>query len=197
MSQAEGGSRDATRSAILRRFIAEWGQPELKRTTSRNDEEVDVYSFPARGERGVARVATVGASQVRRDDGEPASFELLMVLPRDLGGATFTEVSSFLLDVFAKGLKSDVHLRVGYTIAPTALAPREWPARALFFDEPAGEPEELATFHVDGLHVDLLWVVPIYESEYNGIRRLGLDWFYSLEEQSEWSLADPHRPPLG
>ncbi len=196
MTETDGGSRDARRDAILRRFIEAWGQPDVRRTTTRKDEVVDVHGFAARPGSSVYRVATAGAAQVRRDDGDLASFELLMVLPRDLGGATFTEVTSFLLDVFAHGLRQDVRLRPGFTIAPTPLAPTAWPARALLFQEPLGEPEELATFHVDGIHVDLLWVVPIHESEFEGIRQHGLEWFYDLDERSEWSLADPHRPPL-
>jgi hypothetical protein len=196
MSSGTAPTPDAARRGILSLFTEHWGPPEVQRTTSRNDETVTVYGFRDRSAPGLYRVVTVGASLVKRDDGELASFELFMVLPPDLGGATFTEVSSFVLDVFALGLERDVELSVGYRIAPTALMPAAWPARAILLDEPAGEPEELATFHVEGAHADLLWIVPIYESEYQGIDQHGLDWFYDLEEQSEWSLADPHRPPL-
>jgi hypothetical protein len=187
---------EARRRAILRRFVDVWGEPELTHTIARGDDTVDAYGFPARQNRRVFRVVTVGAAQVRRDDGEQAGFELLMVLPGDLGGATFNEVSSFMFDVFAYGLTSTAPLRVGGSIAPSPLVPQAWPTRALLFDEPAGEPEDLATFHVDGLHVDLLWVVPIYPGEYERIRQDGLDWFYDRERESEWSLADPHRPPF-
>ena len=123
MNVKKGISRDAVRTRILRRFVTYWGEPEFTRMTSRRDDVVNVYGFPARGPRGVFRVVTVGASQVSRDDGEPASFEVLMVLPADLGGASFTEVSSFILDTFAYGLKSDHHLGVGYTFSPSPLAP--------------------------------------------------------------------------
>ncbi len=196
MSLGPEHTSDAARRGILSLFTKQWGAPEVQRTTSRNDEIVDVYGFRDRNAPALFRAVTVGASLVKRDDGEPASFELLMVLPPDLGGATFTEVSSFMLDVFALGLERDVALSVGYRIAPTPLVPAAWPTRAILLDEPAGEPEELATFHVQGAHADLLWIVPIHESEYQGIEQHGLDWFYDLEEQSEWSLAAPHRPPL-
>lgn len=194
MNADQRGSRAARRTAIHGRFVREWGTPQFQTTVERNDDVVDVYGFPAHGERGVFRALTVGASEVRRTDGEFASFELMMVLPRDLGGTTFKQVSSLMLDVMAYGLTSTATLKIGYTFAPSPHVPSHWSARALLLDEPAGEPEELATFHVDGLHVDLLWIVPIYETEYEGIKQNGLEWFYDLEQKSEWSLADPHRP---
>lgn len=187
---------DARRRAILRRFVDIWGEPELTHTIARGDEIVDAYGFPARHDRRVFRVVTVGAAQVKRDDGEQAGFELLMVLPQDLGGATFKEVSSFMFDVFAYGLTSSTPLHVGFTIAASPLVPQAWPTHALLFDEPAGEPEDLATFHVGDLHVDLLWLVPIHVGEYERIHQHGLDWFYDRERESDWSLADPHRAPF-
>lgn len=196
MNAEQGGSRAARRSAILSRFVTEWGEPELHTTVERNDDVIDVYGFPPRGERGVFRAVTVGASEVKRKNGELAGFELMMVLPRDLGGATFKQVSSLMLDVMVYGLTSQTPLRIGYTFTPSPHIPSDWSARSLLLDEPAGEPEDLATFHVDGLHIELLWIVPIYDSEREGIQQKGLEWFYDLEEESEWSLADPHRPPF-
>lgn len=71
MTIGPGDVTAAGRGNVLRRFSKEWGKPEVKRTTSRDCEVVDVYGCPPRGGTKVFRAATVGASQVQPDDGQP------------------------------------------------------------------------------------------------------------------------------
>jgi hypothetical protein len=119
-----------------------------------------------------------------------------MCLPKDLAGASIDEVISFILDVAVHSLRRDVNFEIGATISETSLMPQSWAPRALILDEPRGEPEELEYFHIGHQHVNLIWLVPIYKAEYELIAREGVDAFYRLEEQSDWSLADPNRPSV-
>jgi Suppressor of fused protein (SUFU) len=189
-------ARDVRRSIMLATYIKFWRMPDQRRVSRKGDDTVEVYSFPASEDTRVHRFVTIGASTVPRQDGRAASFELFMALPSDLGGAPFNAVTSFLLDVFVHGLRSDVVYSNGYTIAPTALAPPQWGATALLFDEPTGEPEEIATFHIGPTHVNVYWVIPIYASEFQLIQRDRVDAFFALAQSSDASLADPNRPPL-
>lgn len=188
---------DIRRTIILGAYLKHWGMPDSRITSSRQGEVVEVYSFPPMSEGGkVHRVASVGMSGVRRADGARVSYELLLTLPRDMGQVSFEEAASFLMDVFAYSLRADVSFAEGNVIPETPLMPKHWNPRAILIDEPRGEPEELSNFQVGGQDVHLLWVVPIYRSEYELILRDGLDDFDRRCEQSEWSLADPRRPPF-
>jgi hypothetical protein len=167
--------------------------PDFERTISKSDDRVTVYSF---SDENLRRFATVGAATVRKSDGRATNFELFMVLPVDLAGANLDAVASLLFDVFTYGLKDDVQLQAGYVIPPSPLVPPQWNTRALLIDEPVGEPEDIATIHIRATHIDVWWVVPIYESEFQFIRMRGAEAFYELADAAERSLADPRRPPL-
>ena len=99
------------------------------------------------------------------------------------------DVASYLLNTLGK------QLTVGTTIPESPLAPNGWP-KALLFDEPRGEPEELSCFHIGSQHVDLFWLIPIYGSEHELIKEKGLDAFDKLDETEDISLVDINRPPL-
>ncbi|MCY1077987.1 suppressor of fused domain protein [Archangium lansingense] len=122
--------------------------------------------------------------------------EFVLVLPPDLGGASFRSVASFVMDFVLYARQPEVNLRSGCTAPESKLLPAEWPTRAVMVTEPLGEPEELETLHVGTQHVNLWWLVPIHGAEYNLIQQQGIEAFHALEEASEWSLADVRRPPL-
>jgi hypothetical protein len=175
----------------LAEYIRHWGRPRAEKSISKDDDRVSVYEFS----NGMRRFATVGASGIQKQD-HPARFELFMILPTDLAGATSDEVMSLLFDIFTYGLRDDVVLRPGYAIPPSRLVPEAWHTRALLIDEPVGEPDDLSTMHFGSEHIELLWVVPIYDAEYHFIAQNGVERFYELADASEWSLSDPTRPSL-
>ena len=72
-------------------------------------------------------------------------------------------------------------------------APEGWP-KALLFDQPNGEPEELSCFHVGAQHINLLWVVPIHGAEYELIKKVGIESFDKAIQSIELSLVDVRRP---
>ncbi len=74
----------------------------------------------------------------------------------------------------------------------TTLAPDGWP-KALLFDQPCGEPEELSCFHVGAQHVNLLWVVPIYGNEYDLIKEKGIECFDEAIQEIDLSVVDVRR----
>jgi hypothetical protein len=187
---------DVRRSIILGAYIHRWGIPDFRVKTQRQDHIAEVYSFPPRRGGPVHRFATVGVSAATRADGKRADWELLMVLPGSLAGASTNEVASFIFDVMAYSYRADVNFSPGQTIPETPLAPKAWEPRALLLDEPRGETEGLSSTHVGHQHVKLIWLVPIYGDELALIEEQGLREFYRRERDSEWSLADPDRPSI-
>jgi hypothetical protein len=186
---------DVRRSILLGAYIRCWGQPDERVVSRRGDDAVELYSFPF-VQTKVHRFATAGVSGLRCEDARLASWELLLTLPRDLGGATSQEVVSLALDVMAYSLRRDVPFKIGLTIPETPLMPKAWSPRALLVDEPRGEPEELTSLRIGSQHVKLVWLVPIHGDERQLIVDEGLDSFDQLAQDSDWSLADPGRPSL-
>ena len=185
---------DIRRTIILGGYMRHWGMPDTRTISRRGDESVEIYSFPPKFGGKVHRIATVGLSSQVRESGEVASYELCMVLPEGLGGATKDQVTSFIMDVAAYSLRRDVRFEIGRMIPETPLMPTSWLPRALLLDEPRGEPEEIASFQVGSQRVALIWLVPIHTDEYELIARAGLEAFDELDGRSEWSLTDPKRP---
>jgi hypothetical protein len=185
---------DIRRTLILGGYIRHWGMPEHRWISRKENHAIEVYSFPPRTDEVVHRFATVGVSGVNREDGNPATYEFCMILPRELGGASGQEVAFFMLDVAVHCYRQDVRCEVGATIPETPLMPANWKPKALLLDEPRGEPEELAQISIGDQRVELLWLVPIYADEYELIKTKGMDAFDLLDAQSEWSVDDPGRP---
>lgn len=188
--------RDVRSALILGAYTRYWGIPDERVTSRRGSAVVHVYSFPPQKETPLHRFATVGVSALERDGGGAAGWEFVMILPASLAGASRSEVTSFILDVTAYSLRSDVRIARGNTIPETGPMPRSWQPRAVLMDEPTGEPEELSTFHVGIQHVNLLWLVPIYQDELKLIAEKGLSAFDGFCERAKWSLADPARPSV-
>jgi len=184
---------DVRRSILLGGFIKHWGMPEWRVVARKGDEAIEVYLFPGANTEKVARIATVGLSSSRREGEGVADYELLFVLPRDLCGCGFDAVAAFVLDVAAYSLSRGVSFDVGSVVPETRLAPVQWSARALLVDEPRGEQEEIAVFHVGAQHVELRWVVPIYASELQAILANGVGEFDRACESVGCSLSNPCR----
>ena len=185
---------DIRRTLLLGVYMHHWGMPEYRWISRRESHTIEVYSFPLRQDEVVHRFATVGVSAVNREDGKPANYELCMILPNDLGGASADEVVSLILDVAVHSYRKDVRCSVGATISETPLMPAKWNPKALLFDELRGEPEELSHVLVGAQSVEVLWLVPIYGDEQELIASEGIDAFDRLDAQTDWSVADPRRP---
>ncbi|MCK8502402.1 suppressor of fused domain protein [Myxococcus fulvus] len=125
-----------------------------------------------------------------------ARFEFLLVLPEDLGGATFEEVAGFLMDFVAHSRRDGVRVEPGRALPPSERVPKAWPTRALLVDEAVGEDEEFGGLHLGRQHLELCWLVPLHEAEYAFIQKEGFDAFSELLEASDVSPADVHRPSL-
>jgi hypothetical protein len=135
---------DVRRTLILGAYMRHWGMPEYRWISRRENHAIEVYSFPPGKDEAVHRFATVGVSAVNREDEKPANYELCMILPHELGGASADEVVSFMLDVAVYSYRKDVRCSVGETIPETPLMPEQWRPKALLFDELRGEPDELS-----------------------------------------------------
>jgi hypothetical protein len=185
---------DIRRTTILGGYIRCWGTPEYRIIGQKENDEVEIYSFPSEVDKKVHRIATVGISGMKSESGKAFGYEFLMVLPKNLGESSFELIASFLLDLIAYCLKYDIEISEGKTISETPLMPNSWHPKALLFDQPWGEPEEIVSFHVGKQHIDLFWVIPIYQDEQELIKKEGIKKFDELRNKSGWSLADPKRP---
>jgi hypothetical protein len=188
--------QDLKRTIILGSYIREWGLPDYRIISSKEDSLIEIYSFPPLPNNKVWRIASIGMSNVAKSIGQLIDFELFMTLPSDLGGVKFQEVANFIMDVFAHSLKPSVIFDAGKTIEETILMPSKWMPRAVLLDEPLGEKAELETFLVGLQKIRLLWVVPIYGIEQRLIVESGIEAFDKLQEKSEFSLVDVERPCL-
>ena len=74
--------------------------------------------------------------------------------------------------------------------------PAGWRPRALLLDEPrGGKPEELNHVHVGrGCTWSALGRSDSIKAEYDLIKKEGLEAFDVLDNNSEWSVADPDSP---
>ena len=185
---------DIRRTLILGVYMRYWGMPEYRWISRHESHAIEVYSFPPGKDELVHRFATVGASAVNREDGKPANYELCMILPDELGGASADEVVSLMLDVAVHSYRKDVRCSVGATISETPLMPAKWLPKALLFDALRGEPEELSHISVGAQCIEVLWLVPIYGDEQELIASEGIDAFDLLDAQTDWSVVDPRRP---
>lgn len=190
---------DIRRTIMLSAYMKYWGSPEYRQTITRESERVELYSFPGPESSKITRFSTVGLSSDQAEGSRKKNHtdvELLMVLPKDVASEQERQISNYLFDIVAYVLNQfEENPMVGTTIPETPLAPLGWP-KAILFDEPRGEPEELGFFHVGSQHVDLLWLVPIYGSEYQLIKKNGLERFDRLVDESNISLVDIGRPSL-
>ncbi|QSQ12529.1 suppressor of fused domain protein [Myxococcus landrumensis] len=194
MDSPELFQHDLRRTVVLGAYMRHWGMPLDRQRFSRQTDVVEVYLFPATAESPVARFATVGASSFAREGGTRSEF--LLVLPADLGGATFEEVAGFLMDFVLYSRRDDVMVQPGRGVPPSPLVPKSWPTRALLVDEAVGEDEEFERLHLGPQHIELWWLVPLHEAEYAFIQKEGFDAFSELLDASDSSPAEVHRPSL-
>jgi hypothetical protein len=185
---------DVRRSIILGAYIQHWDMPKYRRVATRKTDRIEVYSFPSNANAPVYRFATVGISGIKKKS-DRINKELMLALPPDLGGATDDEVFKFMLDV-SSYVVDELDMTEPPMITPeTPLAPKEWRTRALLFDQARSEPEELSELVVGPDTIELLWVIPIYASEYELISNSGVEAFDALADQAELSPADINRDP--
>lgn len=187
--------RDVRRSIILGAYVRHWGMPEYRKIGRSGIDQIEVYSFPSTERAPVYRIATVGISSVKKNS-HRINKELLMALPHDLGGATRDEVFDFMLNVTAHVITVLDDTDPPRISPESPLAPKEWKPKALLFDQARSEPEELSELAVGSHVVELLWVVPIYNSEYRFISEQGIEAFDALAGKAELSLADVNRDPF-
>ena len=191
---------DIKRSIILAEYIKCWGMPETRHIMSTNNtfnkaEIVEVYVFPGEDMDQVSRVATIGLSSCKFDDGKSCSSELLMVLPYDIVDDEVDAISDYIFDISIHIINSlERNLGAEDILPEHAIerVPEGWP-RALLFDEPRGEPNELNNFYIGMQHVKLTWAVPIFDSEYALIKNSGIESFDAAIHDAEVSLVEVRR----
>lgn len=182
---------DIKRSIILAEYIKCWGGPDTRKVC--DSMPIELYIFPGEDMDQVTRVVTIGLSSCKFSNDKPCNNELLMVLPFDVAEDQWDSVSNYLFDI-SSYIVNDLGRNVQSEDikAESANAPEGWP-RAVLFDEPRGEPNELNQFYIGMQHITLSWVVPIFSTECDLIRSHGIDAFDSAIESAEASLVEVRR----
>lgn len=188
---------DLRRTIILSKYMSEWGIPKSRVITRKQeDPPIEAYLFPGGRDQKVTRFVTVGVSAQKKGGNKSVNHELLLVLPKDLGGASEDEVFNYLLDISVYVLGDGVVFGVETLIPESQLAPKDWKQKAILIDEARGESEAFENMHVGVQHVSLLWLVPIYSNEYHQICEHGVRSFDRYCERSDFSLVDISRPSV-
>jgi hypothetical protein len=184
---------DIRRSIILSEYLKGWGMPETRKVMTREKELVELYIFPGEDIDQVTRFATIGLSSCKFSDDKSCNSELLMVVPYHVGIDQVDSISNYMFDICAYITNTLNHnIKAEDLIPEGILAPENWP-KALLFDEPRGEPEELGCFHIGTQHVNLSWVVPIFGREYDLINSKGIESFDEAVVKMELSLVETRR----
>jgi hypothetical protein len=184
---------DIKRSIILAEYIKCWGMPEARNLMSHYKMPVELYVFPGEDMDQVSRVVTIGLSSCKFGDERTCNNELLMVLPFDVADDQWDSVSQYIFE-----LSNYIVNTLGRNVKTEDLkeesdqAPEGWP-KALLFDDPRGEPNELNQFYIGMQHVILSWVVPIFGSEYDLIKTSGIESFDAAVTNAEVSLVEVRR----
>ena len=182
---------DIKRSIILAEYIKCWGMPEARNLMPHMP--IELYVFPGEDMDQVTRVVTIGLSSCNFADNKICNNELLMVLPFDVADDQWDSVSQYIFE-----LSNYIVNTLGRNVKAEDLkeefdhAPEGWP-KALLFDEPRGEPNELNQFYIGMQHVVLSWVVPIFGSEYDLIKTCGIESFDAAVTEAEVSLVEVRR----
>ena len=208
---------DIKRSIILAEYIKCWGVPESRSiisispnsiktqhsdtvdNDSVNSEKtfVELYVFPGEDMDQVTRVATIGLSSCKFNNDEYSNSELLMVLPFDVVEDQLELIQHYMAKILSHMMTLGRNIKPEEIIPENQVAgsesvPLGWP-RALLFDEPRGEPNELNYFHIGSQHITLSWVVPIFDSEYDLIKSNGIEAFDTAVNDAEISLVEVRR----
>ncbi|MGJ8594246.1 MAG: suppressor of fused domain protein [Aquaticitalea sp.] len=167
-----------------------WGMPEYRNITSKGKHSIELYSFP---EEHFTRFATIGISSATIPNSEQCNSEIVMVIPKDVASAQTNEIKNYIFDIAVYLVETLGHnLTAEDMIQENDLAPKGWP-KALIFEEPRGENEELSFFHVGHQHIELFWVIPIHGAEYTFIRNGNIEKFDDIIERKEIEITDVRR----
>ncbi len=184
---------DIRRSVILSQYLKCWGMPETRKIMSKGETHVELYSFPGEDSDQVSRFATVGLSSNKFSNSTTCDSELLLVLPHDVAHEQREEISHYLFDISSYLIDTlGRNVKAEDILPEMSVVPEGWP-KAILFDEPRGEPENLTSFLIGEQHVNLHWVVPIFGVEYSLIKSEGIEAFDQAIDNIDLSLLDTGR----
>lgn len=185
---------DVYRSLILCHYMKRWGAPKYRHVVNRAEDgtKFELYFFPCAGKIPIVRWATVGVAHQRKEDGMCEGKEYFMVLPRGQGGASQKSVANYLIDLSAHIIKNTKRFDGPRVFDESDLAPKKWKPKAILIDEATGEDEDFSN-PVGVGDVEILWLVPLFQSEVNKILNDGIEAFDKMRESQELSIVDINR----
>lgn len=196
LSGDQQATLDIRRSIILGSYIRHWGAPQKRSVFTIFDQlfSVEIYAFSCEGNFDICRFATFGmSSQKFNGKFDYFNYELLFVFSYDFCGSSYEGVLDYIRDMILHCVENGTQLKSGSTFGVSPRAPAQWKQKALLVDEPRGEAEELDVFPIGERLVSLLWVIPIYESEADFIKKHGIERFDDIVNKKEVGITDMDR----
>ena len=164
--------------------------PEFRQTMSKDREVIELYTFP---DNLIQRYATVGLSSCNISNSIQCNSELFLAVPSHIVDEQSEKIANYIFDISSYLINTlGRNIKAEDVVPESELAPEGWP-KALLFDQPSGEPEELSCFHIGKQQIDLLWVVPIHGAEYNLIMKDGIESFDEAIQNIDLSVVDVRR----
>lgn len=179
--------------SVFQHFTRSFGAPERSESFSHPvlRESILVHQWPAFGEHiktystdGYSAIALPGCSSCRR-------FEFLITAR----GLSFNAAVKIMLSACRTPLEECLPPSSGETIALEDPVPESnGMQRVLLADVP--DKDELGMLRVDGLDIEILLVVPIFESEFGFFRSRGEREFWEAFRRESLDLTNLRRPCL-
>lgn len=190
---------DVYRTIVLGHYIQYWGLPTYRRVVRQGADRpsFEVYAFPSTGTGRPFRIATVGLAEKIKADGEREGKEYYMALQDDFGGATLEEVFDYLVATVTLIVAEEDRSSLPRVLKPSVPVLAKWAATALLIDEANAERDGFETVCIAcQFDVQIAWLVPLRDAEYQLILEQGVEKFDELVQASEQSLIDPNREGL-
>ncbi len=168
---------DIYHSVVLNNYISHWGMPKERVISVREgfNEKIYVYYFPCNEINVISRIATIGLSLQSSSSGT-VQCEYILTLPCDLGGSDLDDVFNYILDISTNTVINIENVAPPRISGANDLAPKEWKTKAILFDELRGECESFSLIPCNEIFkTNFIWVIPIYESEYEAIKKMELN----------------------
>ncbi len=179
--------------SIFQHFTKSFGAPERSESYSHPAirQSILVHEWPAFGRQirtfttdGYSAIALPGCAADRR-------FEFLITA----SGLAFSAAANIMLSVCRTPFEECLPPSSGETIALEDPIPgSNGMQRILLVNVP--DKDQLGNLETDGLEIEILLVVPIYESEFGFFRSRGETQFWEAFRQESLDLTNLHRPCL-
>jgi len=157
---------DIARSVILSRLISEWGAPVSRKIFAFESVKLaEIYVFETDG---LVRLCSIGGYRLK------SAKELLCVFDSRDEKYNLALAIRIISDALQYMFNSDEVIVLPRVVK---FHVSDIEQRLLLFDEARGESESVSLINLNGIEVEIVWVVELKKSEFNFINEKGMERF--------------------